>query len=90
MIKHYKYALDFEVRQTLSLPKGAVILKAGMDKDKKLSIWVDVSQEESDVREFYVYGTGHLAEKADKQIFIDTVIDGDFVWHVYEKGYHGT
>lgn len=73
----YKYRTG-----VIQIPKGAHILKAGM-QNGEVFIWAEVdSSQPTEERSFCVCGTGHLIPK--KSCYIDTVFDGDFVWHVYE------
>ena len=66
----------------IQLPKGAKILKAGM-QGGEVKIWAEVdSSQPTEERRVFVYGTGHLIP--ENACYIDTVFDTLFVWHVYE------
>lgn len=78
----YKYDLTPKVL----LPKGASVLKAGMQSGG-LYIWalVDPNEKTHIERTFEVIGTGHPFEHEYlKHRFVDTIFDGPFVWHIWE------
>jgi len=66
----------------VSLPAGARIVHAGM-QGTKLCIWsiVEPSQE-TVLRQLVVVGTGR--EVRNDAIYIGTVMDGPYVWHVFD------
>ena len=73
----YKYPVG-----EIQLPKGAKILTAKRQNDKVV-LWAEVDTEQVlEHRTIHVYGTGHLIP--DNACYISTVIDGIFVWHIYE------
>ena len=86
----YKYELSLGLT-SLRFPLDAEVLSAQM-QDGKLCIWVKqpepvIATRVLQQRTFLVVGTG----RSLKGIFthIDTVQDGSFVWHVFEKAYNG-
>ncbi len=67
--------------QKIEMPDSAKILKvAYQDNDLKMWVLVDVNIPK---REYYVeiFGTGWDVETDGK--YIDTVFDGEFVWHIF-------
>lgn len=82
----YKYGLDVEGSQIVSLPKGASVLSVGEQKDG-LMLWAAANPEEQhyDRRIIEIFGTGHPIEVAPRR-FIGTVqCKNGLVWHVYER-----
>ena len=83
----YKYALSIHGPQSVQMPRGARILCTQIQRDI-IYLWAEVEteQESLEVRNFYVYGTGHPMVYAQLRKYIGTVqADGGmFVWHVYE------
>jgi hypothetical protein len=69
----------------LKLLKGAKILAFKM-VDASPYIWVlSPETEEYESRYFILVGTGFEIDIPECQLnFIDTVIDGKFVWHLFE------
>ncbi len=85
--KIYKYALNKDVEQTISLPKEAEILKVEM-QNNKLCLWASfpIENENSSIkRAFQVVGTGWDFDKLLGMIYLDTVFDRGFVWHIFEE-----
>ncbi len=80
----WKYSLDAENEQTLSLPKGAKIIHTGLDPSGTLCIWAEVNIDEAERASIaiYIYGTGHPI-KADVQRHLGSLVVGPYVWHVY-------
>ena len=79
----YKYRLErCGGPQNPELPNGAEIVHIAMQGDS-ICIWalVDVREDVGN-RKFIIYGTGHPITTAGKHI--GTVLDGRFVWHVFE------
>lgn len=76
----------YELMDETLLPKGAVVLKAGM-QGGIMYIWalIDPNEREFTKRGFLVVGTGQPFEHHYLGYrFIDTIFDGPFVWHVWE------
>jgi len=84
MKKIYKYPLT-DI-QSVVLPKGAQVLKVGMQGDQMM-IWamVDENPAEFIERKFEVLGTGDSFDYDKKNYrYIDSIFDRPFVWHVFE------
>lgn len=85
----YKYDVPMQDNVTLSLPKGARVLKiAPQGQDLKLWALVDPEEKKHMQVRFSIHGTGHPVDPTDK-VFIDTVfltIRGhDLVFHVFAE-----
>lgn len=85
----YKYTVDIIYKYSISkvdflLPKNGAIVKIGM-QGKMLCFWVSFKKytEETEHRQFYVVGTGQIIPVLTS--YIDTVFDGEYVWHVFEE-----
>lgn len=81
----YKYELftkNLEFHE-LALPKGTEILRVGM-QHSVVTLWALIDPDEGvwEVRRFVRYGTGH--EVHGVNLYIGTVFDGPFVWHIFE------
>ncbi len=69
---------------TVSMPKHARIIHVALGQDGKYpTLWAIVKPDaEQEYRTFVVAVTGHpLPEHC---IYIGTLIDGDYVWHIFE------
>jgi len=75
----YKYAMPEECR----LPIGAKFLHFDIQTGK-FSAWfeVDPTMEKED-RTFFVIGTGMPI--VEGEVYLGTVLEGEFVWHLYER-----
>jgi hypothetical protein len=87
--KIYKYTFQLEDVFSVSMPVDSRILKIGHQPGYHkgiYSMWalVDVANEMYK-RRFKVYGTGHDVDKPSSLRYIDTVIDGFYVWHFFEE-----
>lgn len=71
-------------KATIMLPKNGRILKVGMQGDR-VCFWVMFNHPEREVeaRCFYVIGTNQIVP--DGLNYLDTVFDGDYVWHIFEE-----
>lgn len=79
----YKYHLKFKDGvQDPGLPYNAEIAHLAM-QGGSICMWavVDIRENAGD-RRFIVYGTGHPITTVGKHV--GTVLDGQFVWHVFE------
>lgn len=85
MTSIFKYPLDLEGRQIVLLPEGAKILHANMQQGKPY-LWAIVdTDKEDESRAIRIYGTGHQIQQPEKLVFINTILDHQFVWHVFES-----
>lgn len=79
----YKYRIERTDRQLITLPVDARIIHVGL-QDNELHLWAEVSTEGmSEQRTIYIRGTGHPLTGTEGR-HLGTVMDGLFVWHIYE------
>lgn len=69
----------------IQLPALSRILSGGLDAKGVLCVWVLVDPDSHPYREktIYVRGTGHDCSDIDDKLYVDTVIDREYVWHVF-------
>lgn len=80
----YKYPLEIVDRQIVRMPTGAAI-RAVMVQDGVTCLWAEVDPKAAlEDRTFHIVGTGHAVPAVPYLRHVDSVIDGRFVWHVYE------
>jgi hypothetical protein len=84
MKRVYKYTLALTDVQLVKLPIGSRILSCQMQLGI-LTMWALVSpgNDTEDVP-IYIFGTGHDMPPNIDFRFIDTVQEGNFVWHIFE------
>ena len=83
---------EFPLAQTdhrlrIPMPFGATLLHVGYDPLGALCVWalVDPAEPQSP-RRLHVIGTGQPCDYAAEQ-YVGTVLDGSFMWHVFDGGY---
>lgn len=71
-------------KAAIVMPKNARILKVAMHSDF-ICFWslFERFTEETEVRYFYVIGTNQIIPEGAS--YLDTVFDGDYVWHIFEE-----
>ncbi len=81
----HRYPLLLEASCAYSLPIGAIIRHVGIDRTDNIAFWAegDVDAAPGPQRTFEVYGTGH--DVPDAAVYVGTALQGQFVWHVYER-----
>lgn len=80
----YKYPINLTTeKQCLCLPENSQLLSVQM-QNEKLCVWalIDESQPLSMVR-FHIFGTGENLPDDLNTVFLGTVQDGIYVWHVF-------
>lgn len=81
-----KYSVDLIQPTTINLPLDARVVKLA-EQGGQFMIWVDVTQHQSEStsksRIFRFYGTGHHV--SPRAVFIETIFQGPFVWHLFEE-----
>lgn len=85
MKKIWKFQLNITDEQVISLPLGSIFLSAQL-QDDVLCTWVLVPVTELALRErrIFIFGTGNpLPDDVYNLTYIDTVQEGQFVWHVF-------
>ena len=68
------------------MPEGAKVLAFGSQKPRTVCAWAIVNTENSpELRTFRLHSTGYpLPENCSASNHVATVMDGAFVWHVFE------
>lgn len=80
----HKFPLTIGNISVLHMPAGATVLHVGLDPGNRICLWAFVDTDlVSETRIFTVVGTGH--EVPDGLEYIGSVVQGPFVWHVFEK-----
>lgn len=87
MLSIWKYNVEpAAFTQLLTVPKNAEILSCGTDAEGTPSLWflVDTNAPER-LMEYYVVGTGWDLDfmKNRGLMFIGTIKDGPYMWHVF-------
>ena len=86
----WKYQLQITDQQQVFMPKGAVILSAGVDNENKLCIWAAVNPKApKHVRAIRIVGTGNPFEDSDMYRFVGTVPMYPLIWHIFDFAYEG-
>lgn len=81
----HNFPLVITDRQTISIDWDAKFLSVGI-RNGQLCLWAMVNTENGYGRKnIRIIGTGHAIDNADYLTYIGTVIDGFFVWHVFEE-----
>lgn len=87
MKRIYKYTLDIDDEQNISMPYHAEILTV-QNQHGSLCLWAIVDDEEQGIEErrFAIYGTGNPAQLATIDGYIGTAqqMNGTLIWHVFE------
>ncbi len=82
MMVIYKYTLQLADTSQLNLPLGAEVLCV-KQQGRKFSLWIKCDPAApAETRTFHVVGTGH--DVPDGAEYIDTILDGAYVWHIFE------
>lgn len=87
MRKIYKYPLEIVDEQIVNVPAGAILLTVQVvNNEICLYAIVDESQPLKQ-RLINIYGTGQPIDDEIylKSRYIDTVIHGQYVWHIFEN-----
>lgn len=72
---------------TLHLPAGAKVLSAQMQRGQPC-IWYlfdDAHVADKQQRTFEIHGTGQQVVGPQELIHVGTMLDGNYVWHVFER-----
>lgn len=86
----WKFPLTLADRQTIKIPRTAVLLHLGMHQaaaGEEIALWMAVAPETPKVDvEIICAGTGHPLPHVGT--FLGTVFDGPFVWHFFTSPHH--
>lgn len=81
----YKYPLRLADVQAIRGRGLGKVLMGGFDSNRQLSVWVEADTDVPDVEIMLaIVGTGHPRPAADEGIYVNSIIDGAFVWHLYQ------
>lgn len=80
----YKYPLRLTDTQNVVMPRGARILTVQM-QNAVPTLWAEVDPTDSvgEQRHITIIGTGN-GHTSPHSLYLGTVQDGPFVWHVFE------
>lgn len=80
----HKFVLEFNSRQSVSMPVGSIILSIQVQKGV-ICLWAMVDKEETEKedRYFRIYGTGEEVTQSEGR-FLATVQLDHFVFHIFE------
>ncbi len=83
----HKYECAVRHYTTITMPTGARILHAGIQKTMHVCLWalVDKAETTTQERNIVIYDTGHPITNGLSLKYIGTVHDGPYVWHVFER-----
>lgn len=80
IIKYELYVTDY---QDVLIPQDAKILKIG-EQNNNICVWALVNPENIvENVEFKIVGTGHETDNLENYRYLDSLIMGIFVWHVF-------
>ena len=84
-MKIFKYQTRITDKCFVMMPVTAKILKIGSQEPNFLTVWALVDETEFPTQQyvFTIYGTGHPVEHTSADNYIDSIFDGQFVWHVF-------
>ena len=87
MITVYKFAFGANQSElALSIPLNAKPVHVAV-QNRRITMWFELDTEEEKVdRHFKVVPTG--AEVPEQGTHIQSILDGEFVWHIYEEAIH--
>lgn len=89
----WKYELPIgDVAGEIEMPLGARIIHVDQQRSMVATMWAEIpvppgvppSELATERRAFVVVGTGHTIP-GDGLTHVGTVLDGPFVWHLYEE-----
>lgn len=95
-MKIFKYEIEMQSvelvikdEQKIVMPRGAMVLHVGM-QNGRICLWAQVNPDDEPMeRRFIIHGTCHEnLPEATPLTHIATVMDGSFVWHVFDPLTH--
>ena len=87
MNRIYKYELKITDVQEVLLPINSKILSI-KEQNGLIQLWAFINPSETNFEKnrIYIFGTGNpIPENYEDLIYIDTVIQEQFVWHVFKE-----
>lgn len=82
----FKYPIDIKDEQHVTMSAWSRFLSVGYDPSGQLCVWAEVNPDLKPPidRTIWIVGTGgEMPFMQQKSRFLGTVLDGDFVWHVF-------
>ena len=81
----YKYEITaIDPVKTFQWPRFSKVVHVDSQSPGTMQLWVELYQfDQLEDRIFVVYGTGHHIQEGD--VYVGTVLDEPFVWHLYER-----
>lgn len=88
----YKYEITaLDPIRSFKWPEGAKVVHVDSQSTGTMQLWVEIDDQHTvrptnpvvQDRTFVVYGTGHHI--GDGDVYVGTVLDEPFVWHLYER-----
>lgn len=79
-----------DASQKIEMPEGAMpchvaVQKMNFGRNRRVQMWATVDPTRPLTERYFVLvGTGQPAPGLDHSIYIGTVLDNQFVWHVFE------
>jgi hypothetical protein len=75
----------FDIFNTVRVPKSAKLLKIGYQE--KFVAWYELDTDDKEYRcdSYSIVGTGWELHNLQSMIYIDTIFEADYVWHVYKN-----
>jgi len=81
----WKFPLTLTNRQIVRMPKGARVLTV-MFQQETVCLWARVAPDaEPTDRTFWIFGTGHAMPRQLPLVYVGSVQQPPYVWHVYEE-----
>lgn len=86
----WKFVISHHEQTVLSIPKSATIKLTGVDpQSRQPALWIELDPElERTFRAFEIVATGQTIDGDGGYPYdthVGSVIDTNFVWHIYEK-----
>jgi len=83
----WKFPLALEEEIVLKVPVGGITRHFGLDPQSEFAVWIEVDRTALRIdRKYAIVGTGH--NLPNLYTYFGTLIEGKFVWHLYEFDYH--
>lgn len=81
----YEFPID-RIAGDVEMPEGARIIHVDQQREMVATWWAEIPDPTAPLvaRTFVVVGTGHTIP-GDGLTHVGTVLDGPFVWHLYEE-----
>lgn len=83
----WKWKLENKPAQAIEVPLGTRILCAQLDNENDICVWGIVNPAEKKTEKLYVaiVGTGWEIEDLNEWIYVDSIKDFPYIWHVFIK-----